>query len=58
MADGASREFGFGIVVNEKPLGRDRRRGQLVLGGAPGQFVYLRGDREDRERLPRFRVVD
>jgi hypothetical protein len=58
MADGASREFGFGIVVNEKPLGRDRRRGQLVLGGASGQFVYLRGDREDRERLPRFRVVD
>jgi hypothetical protein len=58
MADGPSREFGFGIVVNEKPLGRDRRRGQLVLGGASGQFVYLRGDREDRERLPRFRVVD
>jgi hypothetical protein len=24
---------------------RERRRGQLVLGGGPGEFVYLRGDR-------------
>jgi hypothetical protein len=54
---GAPPEFALGIVVNEKPPGRDRRRGQLVLGGVPGGFVYLRGDREDRERLPRFRIA-
>ena len=52
------REFALGLVVNEMPPGRERRRGQLVLGGRPGEFVYLRGDREDRDRLPRFRVVD
>jgi hypothetical protein len=46
--------IGLGVIVNEKPPGRDRRRGQLVLGGTPGEFVYLRGDREERERLPRF----
>ena len=51
-------EFALGVVVNEKPVGRQRRRGQLVLGGGPGEFVYLRGDREDRGRLPRFRIRD
>lgn len=45
---------GIGVVVNEKPNGRERRRGQLVLGGAHGGFVYLRGDREDAASLPRF----
>jgi len=57
-ADSAGSEFGLGVVINEKPPARDRRRGQLVLGAAPGEFVYLRGDREDRDRLPRFRVVN
>jgi hypothetical protein len=56
-ADASATEFGLGVVVNEKPAGRARRRGQLVLGGAPGEFIYLRGDREDRERLPRFRII-
>jgi hypothetical protein len=51
-----SREFALGVVINEKPTGRERRRGQLVLGGKPGQFVYLRGDREDRSELLRFAV--
>ena len=51
------RELALGLVVNEKPFGRERRRGQLVLGGSPGEFVYLRGDREDRQRLPRFHIV-
>jgi hypothetical protein len=50
-------KFRLGVVVNEKPPGRERRRGQLVLGGRPGEFVYLRGDREDRERLPTFTLV-
>jgi hypothetical protein len=56
IGDSSTREFALGVVVNEKPPGRERRRGQLVLGGAAGEFVYLRGDRESRERLPRFRV--
>jgi hypothetical protein len=58
FASGIPRELSVGLVVNEKPPGRERRRGQLVLGGAPGEFVYLRGDREDRDRLPRFRVTN
>ena len=49
-------ELALGVVVNEKPAGRERRRGQLVLGGKPGQFVYLRGDREERSELPRFAI--
>jgi hypothetical protein len=55
---GSSRELSLGIVINEKPPERERRRGQLVLGGAPGEFVYLRGDRENRDTLPRFRFID
>jgi hypothetical protein len=54
-ADHSPDGIGIGIVVNEKPSGgRERRRGQLVLGGAHGGFVYLRGDREDSGSLPRF----
>jgi heparinase II/III-like protein len=49
--------FSLGVVVNEKPSERERRRGQLVLGGHPGEFVYLRGDREVLARLPRFRAT-
>jgi hypothetical protein len=50
-------ELTLGVVVNEKPPTRERRRGQLVLGGQPGEFVYLRGDREDINRLPRFTIA-
>ena len=57
LAASPQHEIGLGVVVNEKPEGRERRRGQLVLGGARGEFVYLRGDREDLDRLPRFRIV-
>ena len=52
----AGSELGLGIVVNEMPPGRERRRGQLVLAGRRGEFVYLRGDREDRSELLRFVV--
>ena len=44
------------VVVNEMPRGRVRRRGQLVLSGARGEFVYLRGDRHDRWRLVPLRI--
>ncbi|HEX4682905.1 MAG TPA: heparinase II/III family protein, partial [Gemmatimonadaceae bacterium] len=46
------------LAVNEMPRGRVRRRGQLVLGGAEGQFVYLRGDRQDPSRLVRLTLTD
>ena len=52
----AGSELALGIVVNEMPPGRERRRGQLVLGGRPGEFVYLRGDREERSELLRFSI--
>jgi hypothetical protein len=34
----------FDLIVNERPVHRERRRGQLVLSGGGG-FGYLRGDR-------------
>jgi hypothetical protein len=45
------------VVVNETAPGRERRRGQLVLSGGAGEWVYLRGDRHPAERLVPFRVV-
>jgi hypothetical protein len=46
------------VVVNEMPAGRARRRGQLVLSGGAGEFVYLRGDRHDPSRLIPFLLTD
>ena len=43
LGDGYCR---FNLIVNERPPGRERRRGQLVLTGGNG-FSYLRGDRHD-----------
>ena len=51
----ARGELGLDLLVNESTTGRERRRGQLVLSGARGEFVYLRGDRHDEDRLLRFR---
>ena len=39
------------LIVNETMSHRERRRGQLVLSGGQGEFVYLRGDRHDPTRL-------
>jgi hypothetical protein len=39
------------VIINETVAGRERRRGQLVLSGARGEFVYLRGDRQGDEHL-------
>lgn len=55
IAAGASIELG--VIVNEKPRDRGRRRGQLVLGGARGEFVYLRGDCIEPDRLLRFHLA-
>lgn len=46
------------VLINETAPGRARRRGQLVLSGAEGEFVYLRGARHDRHRLLRFTIPD
>jgi hypothetical protein len=46
------------VIVNEMPRGRERRRGQLVMSGARGEFVYLRGDRHDAARLVPLRVTE
>jgi hypothetical protein len=46
-------EIGVDVLVNENTPGRTRRRGQLVLSGARNEFVYLRADRHDRDRLLR-----
>jgi hypothetical protein len=42
------------VIVNETAPGRERRRGQLVLSGAVGEFAYLAGDRQDPARLLPF----
>jgi hypothetical protein len=46
-----SNPFKLGLVVNDMAAGRERRRGQLVLGGRSGEFVYLRGDRLAADEL-------
>jgi hypothetical protein len=41
-------EVSLSLVINEKPEGRERRRGQLILSARPaelGEWIYLRGDR-------------
>jgi hypothetical protein len=44
------------VIVNERPPERERRRGQLLLSGSGGEFVYLRGDRHDPARALLVRV--
>jgi hypothetical protein len=46
------------LVVNEKPASRERRRGQLVLSGGDGDYIYLRGDRQDASRLIPILLID
>jgi hypothetical protein len=51
LGDTSPYSIALGVTVNEIPPGRERRRGQLVLGGAGGEWVYLRGDRDDPSKL-------
>lgn len=46
------------VIVNEMPRGRERRRGQLVLSGGAGEFIYLRGDRHEPARLIPLRLTN
>jgi hypothetical protein len=55
---GDTPPFAIDVVVNERPRSRERRRGQLVMSGAAGEFVYLRGDRHEPERLITLRISD
>ena len=50
--------FTLGLIVNDMSRNRERRRGQLVLGGAQGEFVYLRGDRMPADAQLDFVVAD
>ncbi|HEU4989622.1 MAG TPA: heparinase II/III family protein, partial [Gemmatimonadaceae bacterium] len=51
------REIALDVLINETAPGRERRRGQLILSGPDGEFVYLRGDRHDPARLLHFTIV-
>jgi hypothetical protein len=53
--DGES--FHLDLYVNETVRGRVRRRGQLVLTGAAGEWVYLRGDRHSENRWMTVRLA-
>lgn len=55
---GIDRAFMLNVVINEISRDRERRRGQLVATGATGEWVYLRGDREDPHRMLAFEIVD
>lgn len=54
LGTGAARAFALSLVVNDMGAQRERRRGQLALGALPGEFIYLRGDREPREAYVDF----
>jgi hypothetical protein len=54
----SSAPLGLDVIINEMPRERTRRRGQLVMSGAVGEFVYLRGDRHDADRLIPLRISD
>jgi hypothetical protein len=51
-----TERLGFDLLVNEMRPGRIRRSGQLIWSGGPG-WVYLRGDRQSRERFGELEVV-
>jgi len=56
LGRGPDYPFSASVVVNDMVPGRQRRRGQLVIGGGAGEFVYLRGDRELPSRFLHFVV--
>ncbi len=49
-------DFTLDLIVNEITADRERRRGQLVLSGADGEWIYLRGDRQDAPRALPFHL--
>jgi Heparinase II/III-like protein len=53
-----SSTIAIDVLVNDMTADRQRRRGQLVLSGARGERVYLRGDRQPLERFIRLRLPE
>jgi len=53
-----SQVIALDVLVNEMAADRRRRRGQLVLSGASGDRVYLRGDRQPLEHFIRVRLPE
>ncbi len=47
-------DLALDVIVNDRPAGRERRRGQLVLSGARGESAYLRGARQAPDRALHF----
>lgn len=58
IGDADARDFTLDVIVNEIPPDRERRRGQLVLSGGRGEWVYLRGDRQEPTRALPFRIAE
>ena len=58
LAGNGRHPFSLDVLVNESAPGRARRRGQLVLSGARGEWVYLRGDRHAPARHLAFIIDD
>jgi hypothetical protein len=56
LGRGPDYPFSASVIVNDMVAGRERRRGQLVVGGGAGEFVYVRGDREQTSRFLHFVV--
>lgn len=56
--DDVGHAFDLGVIVNEKPASRARRRAQLVLGARRSGWVYLRGDRHDVADLIALQLAD
>ncbi|MEO8879353.1 MAG: heparinase II/III family protein [Gemmatimonadaceae bacterium] len=46
------------VLINDMISTRQRRRGQLVLSGARGERIYLRGDRQPLERFLRIQLPE
>ncbi|MEP7381506.1 MAG: heparinase II/III family protein [Gemmatimonadota bacterium] len=53
---GGVGDFTLDLIVNEISPDRERRRGQLVLSGGHGEWIYLRGDRQDAARALTFHL--
>ena len=49
--------FRLGLIVNHTLPDRARRAGQLVLGGAAGEWIWLRGDRHPVHRFVSFAIA-
>ncbi|MGI9076101.1 MAG: heparinase II/III domain-containing protein [Gemmatimonadaceae bacterium] len=54
LGDQCPARFSLDVIVNDMAPDRQRRRGQLVMSGGAGEFVYLRGDRHDASRFLHF----